>query len=450
MNSFLQRFANVRRDETAPLLWAALFFFFVLTALMVIRPARESLGMQSGIEAIRWLFVGTAVVTLAVNPVFGFLVSRYRRLSFISTTYLFFAASLVVFWALMVMTPQAVGERSGQVFFVWFSVFNLFSTMVFWALMADRFSLEQSKRLFGVIAVGGTVGAIFGPWLAGMLAEPLGTASLLLVGAASLVMAVGCAFMVARLQPELRAPGAEADPDAPPRVDEKAIIGGSAWEGFRATFRSPYLLGISAYVLILAVVATFMYFTRLQMVAAIDDNIDVRTGLFAQIDLITQVATLVLQALVAGHIMKRLGIAVTLALLPIVVATGFLGLALVGSYAFFVAFDATFRAVQRAIMRPGRETLFTVVGREDKYKSKAFTDTFVYRGGDVLGAYTEGVLGRLGAGLVALSSVAIPLAVVWAGLGVFLGRTQTRMAEASEGGAPPTRPGAAVPVGAGD
>jgi ATP:ADP antiporter, AAA family len=198
------------------------------------------------------------------------------------------------------------------------------------------------------------------------------------------------------------------------------------------------------------VIATFIYFTRLQMVAAMDTNIDVRTGLFAQIDLITQVATLVLQALVAGHLMKRVGVAITLALLPIVVALGFLGLALVSSYALFVAFDATFRAVQRAIMRPARETLFTVVGREDKYKSKAFTDTFVYRGGDVLGAYTEGALGRLGAGLIALSSVAIPLAVVWAGLGIFLGRAQQRMAADSERGTPPSRTGAAVPVGAGD
>lgn len=443
MHAFLQRFANVKKEEVAPLLVAALFFFFVLTALMVVRPAREALGMQRGIEAIRWLFVGTAVVTLAVNPVFGFLVSRYRRLVFITTTYLFFAASLVVFWALMVFTPQAVGERSGQVFFVWFSVFNLFSTMVFWALMADRFSLEQSKRLFGVIAVGGTVGAIFGPWLATQLAQPLGTASLLLVAAGSLVLAVVAAHVVARLQPERAADPTALDPEAPPAVDEKAVIGGSAWEGFRATFQSPYLLGISAYVLILAVVATFIYFTRLQMVAALDDDLDIRTGLFAQIDLITQVATLVLQALVAGHLMKRLGVALTLALLPIVVAMGFLGLALVTSYAFFVGFDATFRAVQRAIMRPARETLFTVVSREDKYKSKAFTDTFVYRGGDVLGAYTEGALGRLGAGLIALSSVAIPMAVVWAGLGIWLGRAQSRKAGTvpAPGSAPAPAPG---------
>ena len=179
-------------------------------------------------------------------------------------------------------------------------------------------------------------------------------------------------------------------------------------------FRSPYLAGISAYVLILTVVATFIYFTRLQMVAALGDGLDMRTTVFARIDLYTQIATLVLQALVAGKLMKHVGVPVTLALLPITVALGFLGLALVASLATLVVFQAAFNAVQRAIMRPARETLFTVVSRADKYKSKAFIDTFVYRGGDVVGAQVEGVLGRLGTGLAALISVAVPLAVVWA------------------------------------
>jgi AAA family ATP:ADP antiporter len=290
--------------------------------------------------------------------------------------------------------------------------------------MADRFALEQSKRLFGVIAVGGTLGAIAGPWLATRLAEPLGTAGLLPVAAASLGLAVLAAWVVARLQPERRE--AVADAEALPAVDERAVIGGSAWEGFRAVFRSPYLLGISAYVLILAIIATFIYFTRLQMVAALGDDLDMRTATFARIDLYTQIATLVLQAIVAGHLMKRLGVHVTLALLPVTVALGFLGLAITASLATLIIFQAAFNAVQRAIMRPARETLFTVVPREDKYKSKAFIDTFVYRGGDVVGAQVEGVLGRLAAGVTALVMVAVPLAVVWGALGVWLGRAQQR------------------------
>ena len=426
MPAILRGFTQVRREEVASVVASSLSFFFILTALMVVRPAREALGMQRGIEAIRWLFIGTAVVTLAVNPLFGLLVSRYRRLVFITATYLFFALSLLGFYGVLVMAPEAIGEVSGMVFFVWFSVFNLFATMVFWGLMADRFSLEQSKRLFGVIAVGGTAGAITGPLLASRLAQPLGTAGLLLVAAAALTLAVGAAWAVARLQPEKPQPATADDPEAPPAVDERAVIGGSPWEGFRAVFRSPYLMGISAYVLILAVMATFIYFTRLQMVAALGEDLDMRTTVFARIDLYTQITTLVLQAIVAGHLMRRVGVSVTLALLPITVALGFIGLAMVASLATLVIFQAAFSAVQRAIMRPARETLFTVVPREDKYKSKAFIDTFIYRGGDVVGAQVEGLLGRLGTGFTALMSLSVPLAVVWAGLGVWLGRAQQR------------------------
>jgi ATP:ADP antiporter, AAA family len=427
MPAAIQRYLNIRRGEIAPILASALFFFCILTALMVVRPAREALGMQRGIEALRWLFIGTALVTLAVNPAFGWLVSRFRRLQFITATYLFFALSLLVFYGLLVFAPEAIGETSGQVFYVWFSVFNLFVTMVFWALMADRFSLEQSKRLFALIAVGGTLGAIAGPWLASLLAQPFGTPSLLLVAVAFLCLGVGAAWLVAWLQPEPMRAAWSDEPEAA-AVRERAVIGGSAWEGIRATLRSPYLLGISGYVLIVAVMGTFIYFTRLEMVAALGDDLDLRTAVFARIDLIVQVTTLVLQALVAGHLMKRLGVPVTLALLPITAALGFVGLAIAGSLVVLVVFDAAFRAVQRAIMRPARETLFTVVRREDKYKSKAFIDTFVHRGGDVAGAQTDGLLARFGLGLVALASLALPLAILWGALGIWLGRAQQRLA----------------------
>lgn len=412
---------NVRREELAPVLLSAFFFFCILTALMVLRPARDALGMQRGIDSVRWLFMGTALVTLLANPLFGWLVSRYRRLHFIAATYVFFALSLGAFYLLLVLAPAAVGVTSGQVFYVWFSVFNLFATMLFWALMADRFSLAQSKRLFALIAVGGTLGAIAGPWLASMLAKPLGTPALLLVSAAFLLMALGAAWFLSRsgVRDEARL------------AQDHAIIGGSAWEGLKAVFQSRYLLGIAAYVVIMAVMATLLYFTRLQMVAALGTDVDARTALFARIDLITQVTTLVLQAVVAGHVMRRLGVSVTLMLLPLTVMLGFVGLAMVGSLAALIVFESAFRAVQRALTRPARETLYTVVSREDKYKSKAFIDTFGYRGGDVVGAQVEGVLSRLVMGLAGLVSVAIPLALVWAALGLWLGRSQQKRDDAS-------------------
>ena len=422
MTALLQTFTNIRRQEALSTFVSALFFFFVLSALMVVRPAREALGMQRGIEAIRWLFVATVIATLAVNPLFGWLVSRFRRLVFTSATYLFFAAGLAGFYLLLVLAPDHVGQISGQVFYVWFSVFNLFATMLFWAVMTDRYSMEQSERLFGAISLGGTLGAIFGPWLASQLARPLGTPSLLLVAAGFLLLAVGAVSWLARLQAEPVAAGGESGQ----AKSDQSVIGGSMWEGFLAVFRSPYLFGIGAYVLIVAVMATILYFTRLQMVAALGLDTDTRTAVFAQIDFYTQIATFLLQGLVTGHLMKRFGIPVTMALLPLTMLLGFVGLAMLGSLAALIVLDAAFKAVQRGVMRPARETLFTTVDRADRYKAKAFIDTFVYRGGDAIGAQTEGMLGKLGMGLVGVAFFAVPLAILWMALGLWLGYAQLR------------------------
>src|SRR5688572_17997113 len=443
MTAQLQRFFNIRREEVAPILVAAGYFFCVLTAIQVLRSARDAIGMRGGLDEVRWLFIGTAVVTLCVNPMFGWLVSRFRRLVFITATYAFFALSLVGFYALITVAPAAVGEVSGRVFYVWFSVFNLFSTMVFWALMADRFTPEQSKRLYGAIAVGGTLGAIFGPWLASVLVKPLGTAAMLLVAAGFLLAAIGAARMVAWLQPGQAAGRIEAGKGADAASINRTVIGGNAWAGIRAVLRSRYLLGISGYVLLMTIIGTFLYLTQLAMVAALGDDTDLRTTTFARINLYTQLTTLLLQLVVTGHIMKRFGVSVALALLPLTASLGFIGLAAAGSFAVLILFQATFTAMQRAVARPARETLFTVVSREDKYKSKAVTDTFVYRGGDVIGAWTEAGVRSLGMALVGLASVAVPLAAVWAVLGLWLGRRQASMRPAdrdSESANAPARP----------
>jgi ATP:ADP antiporter, AAA family len=371
------------------------------------------------------------VVTLLVNPLFGLLVSRFRRWVFITATYSFFSLGLLCFYALLTLAPTHIGLWSGQVFYVWFSAFNLFATMLFWALMTDRFTKEQSQRLFAAISLGGTLGAMFGPWLASMLAKPFGTPLLLLIAAGFLLCAIASAWWLTHLKIPVEKNGLsdEAAAQAAGMDNEHAIIGGSAWEGFTAVIRSPYLLGIAAYVLILAIVATLLYFTRLQMVSALALDTDTRTAAFARIDLYTQAATFVLQAFLTSHLIKRFGIAVTLALLPITVAVGFIGLAVLGSLAALIAFESAFRAVQRGIMRPARETLFTTVPRAERYKAKAFIDTFVYRSGDALGSQTEGLLGRLGMGLAGLAWFAVPLAVIWMSLGLWLGYTQAKRSE---------------------
>nr|WP_298130564.1 MFS transporter [uncultured Pseudoxanthomonas sp.] len=425
------RLFNLHREEVAPVLIAALFFFCVLTALMLLRPARDALGMERGIESIRWLFVGTALATLAVNPVFGWLVARLRRLQFVGATYGFFVVSLVGFWALLIFAPGAIGERSGQVFYVWFSVFNLFVTMVFWALLADRFTSDQGKRFFALISVGGTLGAIFGPWLTSRLAVPLGTPSLLLIAGGFLLVALATAWLLLRVVPDKAATG-DASSSAARAVAEPARIGGSAWAGLVAVFRSRYLTAIAGYVVLMTVLATFIYFTRLQMVAAVTDDMDARAAILGSIDMWTQVAVLVLQLTLTGKLIQRFGLGVALAILPVATALGFIGLAIYGSFVVLVLLEATNRAVQRGITRPAREALFTVVSREEKYKAKAFVDTFMYRTGDVVGAQAEGVLGRLGLALGGLASVVVPLALAWAAIGLWLGRAQARYATAAE------------------
>ena len=418
-----QAMFNLRRGEAVPVLIAACFFFFVLTALMLLRPARDALGMERGIDSIRWLFIGTALVTLAVNPAFGWLVSRLRRLHFIAATYGFFIVGLVGFWALLTFAPEAVGQRSGQVFYVWFSVFNLFATMVFWALMSDRFTSDQGARFFALVSIGGTLGAIVGPWLTSRLAEPLGTPSLLLVSAGFLSLGLLTAWLLVRIAPDRTGTSGVHAPAFP---DEAERIGGSMWAGVRSVIRSPFLSGIAGYVLLMAVMATLVYFTRMQMVADVAEGTDARAALLGSIDMWTQIAVLVLQLTLTGRFIKRFGLGVALAILPLATALGFLGLAIYGSFVLLVLLEAANRAVQRGITRPVREVLFTVVAREDKYKAKAFIDTFVYRAGDVVGAQAEGALGRIGLALGGLVSVVVPLALFWAALALWLGRAHAR------------------------
>lgn len=198
------------------------------------------------------------------------------------------------------------------------------------------------------------------------------------------------------------------------------------WAGVRSVVRSPFLSGIAGYVLLMAVMATLVYFTRMQMVADVAEGTDARAALLGSIDMWTQIAVLVLQLTLTGRFIKRFGLGVALAILPLATALGFLGLAIYGSFVLLVLLEAANRAVQRGITRPVREVLFTVVAREDKYKAKAFIDTFVYRAGDVVGAQAEGALGRIGLALGGLVSVVVPLALFWAALALWLGRAHAR------------------------
>jgi AAA family ATP:ADP antiporter len=413
----LRRLVDARPEETRALAWSWLYIFSILCSYYVIRPIRDEMGVAGGVENLPWLFTGTLAGMIAVNPPFAALVRKLARARFISVAYRFFAANLLLFFLLLQVAPE-LNIWIGRVFFIWTSVFNLFVVSIFWALMVDVFTSEQGKRLFGFIAAGATLGGIVGSILTAGLAERVGPAYLLLVSAGLLEIAV---FSVRRLSRH-----SEALRSNPSAGGGEAPVGGKILSGVSHALRSPYLLNISVYMLLYAITSTFLYFEQAAVVGQSFADRAARTAFFAKIDLAVNVLTLGTQLFLTERILRALGTALTLTLLPGLSAIGFAALGVAPTVAIVVAFQVLRRAGNFAVARPAREVLFTVVPREDKYKAKSFIDTVVYRSGDQLGAWSYGLLSFLG--LTGVAFVAVPLSAVWLLNGFWLGRRQEALA----------------------
>jgi AAA family ATP:ADP antiporter len=411
----LQRIVSVRADEVRATLWSFGYFFCLLAAYYVLRPLRDEMGVAGGVRNLHWLFTATFLVMLAAVPLFGALVARLPRRRFIPLVYHFFVANIALFWMLLAFDVARL--ETARVFFVWISVFNLFAVSVFWSFMADVIAAEQGKRLFGFIAAGGSAGALLGPALTVWLAEAVGPANLLLVAAVLLEAAVWCAQRLEKAAPA-RADHAPAPSAAP--------IGGNALAGFRLLLRSPYLAGIALWVLLLSLCGTFLYFQQANIVAAASDDPAVRTRIFATIDLAAGLATILIQATATGRLMTRFGVGPAAALLPLVFAAGFAVLAASPVLLAVVAFQTLQRTANFAISNPAREVLFTVVDREEKYKSKYLIDGVVFRGGDALFGWLFNLVRTAGVELAAISAATVPVAVGWLLLALTLGRAQER------------------------
>jgi ATP:ADP antiporter, AAA family len=409
------RIFRTERGEIGPSLWSFACFFCVLCGYYVLRPLRDEMGVQAGVENLPWLFSATFVAMCAVVPVFGFAASRLPRRRLVPCTYLFFIANVLVFYALF---SEGVAKAAvARAFFVWVSVFNLFVVSIFWSLMADLFRPGQAARLFGFISAGGSCGALAGPTLTALLAAPLGTANLLLVSCGFLGFALVCIRALIRRAGSAPSPGPTGTADS---------IGGTTWSGIAVIVRSPYLLGVVAYVLLYTVLLGFAYLELARMVAATYDDSAQRTALFAQVDLAVNVLTLLGQLFVVGRLVEKLGVGIALALLPALGLAGFVAIGLAPVFAVLIAFQILRRAADYAIARPAREMLFTVLSREEKYKSKNFIDTVVFRGGDTASGWVYTALKSVGLGLSGLAAAAIPGAIVWLALGLWLGRQHNR------------------------
>jgi len=412
------RMLAVRGEERMLVVLAAASFFFVFAGYYVLRPIRDEIGALGGGERLPWLFLGTLGATLALTPLFGALVARLPRARVITWSYRILAACLWAFFVLF-RDPAAAPAWTAPVFFVWVSVFNLFAVSLSWSVMTDAFRGEQARRLFGMIAAGGTLGGLAGGLITGWLAPRIGAAPLLLVSAIFLEGALRC----------LRTLGARTAATAGDQQAHvaQASVGGSALAGLAHVVRSPYLAGIAGFIALFTIGSTFLYYLQAQIVAATFLDRAARIVWFANVDATVNAATLLLQLFVTGRLFVRIGTTAMLCIVPLVSVAGFAALAAAPVAGVLVLFQIARRTFDFALMRPARESLYVPLPREDKYKTKNVIDTFVYRGGDQLGIWAQGGLVALGLAPPAIALVALSLAAAWLVLAAGLGRAHARL-----------------------
>ena len=417
---WVSRLVTVEEGEWRTTLLAFTFFFFVLASYFILRSIRDAVGVAAGTARLPWLFTGTLVATLLVNPAFGTLVSRLPVRRFIPIVYRMFALMLILFAAAVQWSTPEYERFLGPAFWIWTSVFSLFVPSVFWGFMADTFYSEQGKRLYGFIGVGGTLGALAGSSFTAALATSVGTPILMLMS----VLLIECAVQVVRQFPSsFRAETRE-------RETERRSVGGTSLAGITNVLRSPYLLGICLFMLLFTIGTTVLYFQQAEIVGARYTDRESRTAFLARIDFFVQLITIVAQIFISGRVIKWIGVGMTLAILPIMSIIGFGALGMYTSLSLFVAFNVLRRAGNYAFANPGREVLFTVISPEDKYKAKNFIDTFVYRSGDQIGAWSYAGLSALGLAVSSISLMAVPLSAVWLAVALWLGRRHTAMQSA--------------------
>ncbi|MEO1524468.1 MAG: MFS transporter [Planctomycetota bacterium] len=412
-----------RPSEWGVVAWGAGWFFFVLLSYSVVRPVRETMGAIGGTKQLQGLMLVTFAVMLLAVPAYSALVNRLARRWLVRVVFHFFCLSLAGFSAGLAFGSEPVRVWTARVFFVWVNVYGLFATSVFWSVLTDLFSSEQGKRLFGRIAAGGTIGAIAGSFLTSQIATRISTAGLLLVPILTIQLGLWCAWRL-----ELRVAN-HPDFGHGQGANQKFQSGGLL-EGITRVLASPYLASICVFLFFVQASGTLLYFQQAEIVGTQIVNDQQKTQLFAYIDFATQTLTLLGQALLSGLILRRFGVGVALMVLPLVYFIAFAALGQSQSLLVVAVCMVAARSCGYGITVPAREVLFTVVDREDRYKSKSFIDTVVLRGGDAIAGQTIGALhnfANLAFSVINLGT--LPLMALWMFAAFRLGRRQKRRAE---------------------
>lgn len=408
---------NVERDEAPVVVAGAFMFFLLFTGYFMLRPVRETMGIAGGVENLQWLFTATFVATLIALPLFGWIASNAQRRRILPWTYAFFSLNLVAFSIGFVRDPDDVWMA--RTFYVWLSVFNLLGISLAWSVLADILPTSQAKRLFAIIAGGASLGGLTGPILGTVLVAPIGHAGLLLLAAVFVSMSAGAAIWLHRWRDHHPSAGEKTSPRDKP-------LGGNPFAGATTVFSSGYLAAIALFVVLLAVVSTFLYFEQARLVAETFPDKARQTQVFGLIDTVVQTLTILIQVFLTGRIADRFGIGVLLVAVPLVMAAGFLWLALAPVFAVLAVIMVARRVGEYALVRPGREMLYTVAAAEEKYKAKNFIDTVVYRGGDAIGGWVKRALDVFAEHPAIAMVIGTGIALMWAATGVWLGRQEIR------------------------
>lgn len=422
----LDRIFGLERHEYVAVAWSFAYFFCVLSSYYIIRPVREEMAVGSGPNTIPYLFIGTFVAMLFATTAFGWVASRYPRRTFLPWVYLFFISNILIFWFVFSQARAAGDEYIwlGRAFFVWLSVFNLFVVSVFWSFMADIYSREQGRRLFGLITSGGSIGALIGGVITSSLVTRIGFQNLLPISAGLLLVAVFC---IGRLKAWVHH---EHEDEIDQTVESNKPLGGNPLAGITHLISSNYFLGIALMSLIASLLGTALYMFRAELIETAILSPDARTQFFSNMNVAQNALALIAQMFLVKQVVTRFGIGRSLVLFPIASIIGFAILAMEPTLIAVAVLDVVRRGLGFGFAKPSTDMLYSVVTPEEKYKTKNAIDTAVYRGGDVVGTWAIKLLSVMGMSMAAISVMMLPFALVAAVVALWLGRDYKRKAKA--------------------
>jgi AAA family ATP:ADP antiporter len=423
-DTLLAKVFGIQRGEFVAVAWSFAYFFFVLSSYYIIRPVREEMGVGSGPNTIPYLFIATFITMIFATSLFGWVASRYPRRAFLPWVYLFFIGNMLIFWGVFSQIRGAGGDFVwlGRVFFVWVSIFNLFVVSVFWSFMADIYTREQGRRLFGLITSGGSVGALIGGIATSTLVTKIGFQNLLPISAAVLLAAVFC---IGRLKDWVHH---EHESEIDGTVESKKPLGGSALAGITHLMSSKYFLAIALLSVIASLLGTALYMFRAELIETAILSPDARTQFFSNMNIAQNALALVAQMFLVKQVVTRFGIGRSLSLFPLASVIGFAVLAFEPTLMAVAVLDVVRRGLGFGFAKPSTDMLYSVVTPEEKYKTKNAIDTAVYRGGDVVGTWSIKILSILGMSMAAISVLMVPFAIVSAIVALWLGRDYKRRA----------------------